>query len=76
MNRLFGPMGFLVIFLMFGCQGTNEVVNLKVYGLAPSPEKAFLEQGGLEAMTNQITGGEDHEVMQRKTAISDSCLLR
>ena len=39
MNRLFGPMGFLVIFLMFGCQGTNEVVNLKVYGLAPSPDE-------------------------------------
>ena len=27
------------MFLMFGCQGTNELVNLKVYGLAPSPDE-------------------------------------
>jgi len=39
MNRLFGSMGFLVFFLMIGCQGTNELVDLKVYGLAPSPDE-------------------------------------
>ena len=39
MNRLLGLIGFLGLVLMMGCQGTNNLVNLKVYGLAPSPDE-------------------------------------